>query len=101
MHAVQARGQGGGVVRDHLIAGPQEIDQGRTAQMADAPPRVNHQELRLRRTLCGLVGGDHEALTSTAVAPRGALPGLRAGSAAAMASASSRAAASGDRKSVV
>jgi len=42
MLAVQARGQGGGVVGDHVIAGLEEIGQGRTGQMADASARVNH-----------------------------------------------------------
>src|SRR5262249_62178247 len=81
--AVEAGGQGGGVVGDHQVAGPQELDKRGTRSVDDLPARIDHEQLRPQRALDRAVGGDHEATPSYA------------GSAATMASASSRAATSG------
>src|SRR5262249_61539567 len=68
-------------------AGPQELDEGGGGGVGDFPACVHHEELRPWRALSGPVGGDHR------VPP--ADDATACGSAAAMTSASSRAAASG------
>lgn len=79
MEPVQARGQGRRVVRDQQVVRPQQIDEACPREMAEPPARVDREQPRVRRTLHRLVRCNQAATP-------------RFGSAATMASISSRAA---------
>ena len=59
VYAPKARRQGRRVVGDYEVAPVQEFDEGGARGVAERAARVNDQEFGLRRTLDGLVGGDH------------------------------------------
>ena len=86
---VEASGQGGSVVGDHEVAGPQEIDERGPRDMSDLPTRVNHEQFRLRRAVNGMVCGDHERVSVAGDAGMLSRSGSAAGSAAAIELASS------------
>jgi hypothetical protein len=86
MAAVQAGRQGGRVVRDDQIAGPQQLRKGRAGPVLDRAAPVDDQQLGGRGALDRVTGRDHRP-SSGATAPRTQLS-----SAAQIASASSRAA---------
>ena len=59
VYALKARWQGRRVVGNYEVSAAQEFDEGGTRGVAERAARVNDEEFGLRRTLDGLVGGDH------------------------------------------
>src|SRR3989441_4458967 len=89
MHAVQAGRERCRIVGNHQIAGLQEIRETRSRSVSDAPSRVDDEELGVPRPLDGTVGRDHVLCSLCS------MTATRSPSAAAIASANSRAEVSG------
>jgi hypothetical protein len=59
MHALQTRGQRGGVVRDHEVAWPKQLRKRASRPMRYSTACIDREKLRIDRALNGFSRGDH------------------------------------------